>query len=142
EGARVAGLLDQVALAEGGEDEDGGPALARDLPGSSQAVHTRHLDVEDGQVGVEVADQLHGLVAAPGLAHDLVTLFLEDLLEVEADDRLVFGHDDADGNRVAPLVGQRVSASRRRACRAARPGLVPALRSRQPRLLAGVPWHR
>ena len=38
-----------------------------------------------------------GVVAAAGLADDLVVLFFEDLLEVEADDRLVLGEDDADG---------------------------------------------
>jgi hypothetical protein len=35
------------------------------------------------------------VVAAPGLADDLVTLFFEDLLEVETDDRLVLRDHDA-----------------------------------------------
>ena len=56
-----------------------------------------HLDVEDGEVGPQVADQLDGLVAAAGLAHDLVALLLEGLLEVEADDGLVLG-DHARGS--------------------------------------------
>ena len=56
---------------------------ARDLLGRREAVEARHLDVEDGQVGAEVLDQLHRLVAAAGLAHDLVALVLEGLLEVE-----------------------------------------------------------
>src|SRR4029077_18456709 len=101
--ARVAGLLDQVALAEGGEDEHGRPSLARDLPGRGQRVHARQLDVEDGQVGLEVLDELHGLVAAAGLAHDVVALLLEDLLEVEADDGLVLSDHHAHGQRLALL---------------------------------------
>src|SRR5205823_2399963 len=103
EGTRVAGLLDQVALAEGGEDEHGRPPLARDLPGSGEAVHAGHLDVEDGQVGLEVLHQLHGFVAAPGLAHDLVALLLQDLLQVEADDGLVLSDHHAHGQRLALL---------------------------------------
>jgi hypothetical protein len=43
---------------------------------------------------LERADELHGLVAAPGLADDLEPLLLEELLEVEPDDRLVLGDDD------------------------------------------------
>ena len=37
------------------------------------------------------------MIAAARLADDLVFLFLEDLLEVETDDRLVLGNDDTDG---------------------------------------------
>ena len=44
-----------------------------------------------------MADQLDGLVAATGLAHDLVPLFLQGLLEVEADDGLVLGDHDTGG---------------------------------------------
>ena len=53
--AGVAGLLDQVALAEGGEDQHGGPALAGDLAGGREPVEARHLDVEDGEVGLVLA---------------------------------------------------------------------------------------
>ena len=92
--AGVARLLDEVVLRERGEDQDGGEALARDVAGGGEAVHARHLDVEDREVGLRLADELDGLVAAAGLADDLVALFLEDLLQVEADDRLVLGDDD------------------------------------------------
>ena len=47
--------------------------------------------------GLQVADQLDGLVAAAGLADDLVALLLEGLAQVEADDGLVLG--DHDTNR-------------------------------------------
>ena len=48
--------------------------------------------------GSSSRDELDRLVAAAGLAHDLVALLLEGLLEVEADDGLVFGDHDADGH--------------------------------------------
>ena len=70
---------------------------------AGEPVEPGHLDVEDGEVGLEVAHELDGLVAAAGLAHDLVALLLEGLLQVEADDGLVFGDDDAGGHR-APSV--------------------------------------
>ena len=53
--AGVAGVLDEVALAEGGEDEDGHLVLGRDPPGRLDPVQSRHLDVEDGQVGLGAA---------------------------------------------------------------------------------------
>ena len=64
-----------------------------------EAVHARHLDVQDHEVRLVLADELDGLVAAPGLAHDLVTLLFEELLEVEADDRFVLRDHDACGIR-------------------------------------------
>jgi hypothetical protein len=93
--AGVAGLLDEVALAERREDQHGGTALARDLAGRGQAVEPGHLDVEDGEVRLELAHEPHRLVAPSGLADDLVALLLEGLLQVEADDGLVLGDDDA-----------------------------------------------
>src|SRR5690606_6036394 len=94
-GTGVTGLLDEVALAERREDEHRADALGRDLAGGGQPVEPRHLDVEDGDIGFELAHELHRLVAAAGLADDLVALLLEGLLQVEADDRLVLGDDDA-----------------------------------------------
>src|SRR5690606_10209858 len=74
-------------------------AVGADLPGGGEPVHPRHLDVEDGEVGGELADQLDGFVAPAGLPHDLVALLLEGLLQVEADDGLVFGDDDTGAHR-------------------------------------------
>ena len=99
-------------------------------------------------------DQLDGLVAPAGLAHHLVALLLEGLLEVEADDGLVLGDHDAGRHRVVPLLAGRfgfedadrtatgrrrpapgpesvrrvgaISRWRRSAGRAARPGPAPA----------------
>src|SRR3546814_68809 len=103
EGSGIPRLLDQIPLREGGEDEDGGLAVGGDLPRRFQAVDPRHLDVEDGEVGGEVADQLDGFVAPSCLAHDVVALLLEGLLQVEADDGLVFGDDDAGAHQRGPF---------------------------------------
>ena len=94
----VAGLLDEITLAERREDEHRSTALARDLAGRRQPVEAGHLDVEDGEVGLEGPDQLDRLVTPPGLPHDLVALLLEGLLQVEADDGLVLGDHDTDGH--------------------------------------------
>ena len=104
----VAGLVDEVALAEGGEDEDRHLQVeVPDGPGRGQAVGARHLDVEDDQVGLVVADQVDGLVAAAGLPHHVVPLVLQDLLEIEPDDGLVLGDDHTPGHgaRVLPARG-------------------------------------
>ena len=101
EGAGVAGLLDQVALAEGGEDDDRGPPLAGDLARPPPARPCPGILMSRmARSGSSSRDQLDGLVAAAGLAHDLVALLLEDLLEVEADDGLVLRDDDAHGQVV------------------------------------------
>ncbi|GAA1874469.1 hypothetical protein GCM10009814_00760 [Lapillicoccus jejuensis] len=42
-----------------------------------------------------LAGQLDGLLAVAGLADDVVPQLAEHLREVEADERLVLGHDDA-----------------------------------------------
>ena len=96
--AGVAGLFDQVALGVGGEHQDGGEAVAGDLASGGQPVEARHADIEDGEIGLEIPHERDGFVAATGLTHDFITLFFEGLLEVEADDGLVFSDHDADGH--------------------------------------------
>ena len=78
--AGVTRLLDQVALAEGGQDEHRHPVVGGDAPGRLDAVDPRHLDVEDGEVGSVLSHELDRLVAAAGLPHDLVPLGLRGSL--------------------------------------------------------------
>ena len=52
ERARVAGLVDEIVLRERGEDQHRGESLARDRAGRGEAVHPRHLDVEDREIGI------------------------------------------------------------------------------------------
>ena len=89
--AGVAGLLDEVTLGESGEDEHRGQPLARDVSGGGEPTEARHLDVQQRDVRAKVAHELDRLVAAAGLADDLIALLLEKLLEIETNDGLVFG---------------------------------------------------
>ena len=101
--AGVAGLLDDLALAERGEHQHAADPLGGDRPRRVEAVHARHLDVEDGQVRAEAADELDRLVAPAGLADDLVALLLEGLAQVEADDGFVLGDHHTDGHEWCPF---------------------------------------
>ena len=114
QGAGVARLLDHLALAEGGEDQHAAQLLGGDDAGRLEPVDARHLDVEDRQVGLQLADQLDRLVAAAGLADDHVALLLEGLAEVHADDGLVLG--DHDSKRQAGILS---AGGNRHSCRRA-----------------------
>ena len=96
QGTGVAGILDDLSLAEGGEDQHAAELLLIDQPGDLEAVLAGHLDVEDRQVGQQLADELDRPIAVAGLADDLVALLLERLAQVHPDDRLVLGDHDTD----------------------------------------------
>src|ERR1043165_5687861 len=72
--AGIARPLDEIALAERGEDQHRGAMFRGDLSRRGEAIEARHLDVEDGEIGFEVADELHALVPATGPPHHVVTL--------------------------------------------------------------------
>ena len=91
---RVAGPLDQVALAERGEDDDRRDALAGDLRCGVDAVAARHLDVHDHQIRLEALGQIDGLLPVAGLADDLVAFFAQHLGQVQPDERFVFGDEN------------------------------------------------
>jgi hypothetical protein len=73
----------QRELVERRREHDGGRALAEQLE-HFEPRELRHLDVEEHQVGIELLDQLHGLEAVRGLAHDG---HVRDLLQVLGEDR-------------------------------------------------------
>ena len=99
-GAGAQRLDDVLVEAEGGEDED---ALARQPPRRLDAVHARHADVHQhdvGRVGLGGRDRL---LAGARLGHDLDRAGrLEHRLEAGAHHRLVVGDDDAQAAHVAP----------------------------------------
>ena len=88
---RFTRALDECALAEGGEQHDH-RVTTLDLSRDFDAVETRHLDVQQREVRFEFTDHGERVVAARRLAHHQVTVTLEDLLEVETNDRLVVGY--------------------------------------------------
>ena len=85
----------------------GADPLLADLLGGADAVEDRHLDVHDDDVGPELLGQRDGLLAVAGLADDVVAVLAEHLGEVEADERLVLGHEDAGRRGAAGVVARR-----------------------------------
>ena len=87
-----------------------------------------------------------GVVAAAGFADDLVVLFFEDLLEVEANDRLVFGEDRRERvsspRRTLHRTSRRSSTAPRPCGRAGRFARSRARRPRAGACLAGGSAHR
>lgn len=70
-----------------------------DLLGGRDAVQDGHLHVQDDEIGAVLAGELDGRGTVTGLADDRVALFLQHLFEVEADEGLVLGDDDAGRQR-------------------------------------------
>ena len=62
---------------------------------SSTGIFTSSID----EVGPQLLGEPHGLLAVARLADDVVALLAEHLHQVEADERLVLGDDDAQGAR-------------------------------------------
>src|SRR4028119_1472676 len=98
------------AAAEGGRAEARREPGRGDLLGGRQTVEDGHLDVEDDQVGRQLPRPVDGGLAVTGLGDDHVSLLLEHLPEVEADEGLVLADEDP-GRRAAP--GRRGSGRHR-----------------------------
>ena len=79
------------------------------------------------QVRAQLGGQPDGGLAVTGLADDVVPLLLEHLLEVEADERLVLGEQDAGGGHATRLATPKAD----RPPVALRSGLPPPSRNRQ-----------
>ena len=91
-GPGAQGVDDVLVEPERGEDED---ALARQPPGGLDAVHDRHTDVHQHDVGRVLRRSLDRLLAGAGLGDDLdVPGGLEHGLEAGPHHRLVVGDHD------------------------------------------------
>ena len=93
----LGGTLDQVLLAERGQQDDGSDVVLGQLLGCGDAVELGHLDVHHDEVGTQVGRELDGGLAVSGFTDDVEPVVAEDLHDVEADERLVLGDDDATG---------------------------------------------
>ena len=93
-GAREPRPVDQLALAERREHDHRRDPVGGDLLGRTDAVELGHLDVHDHQVGSQARRQLYRGLAVARLPDDVVALLGQHLDQVEADQRLVLGHDD------------------------------------------------
>src|ERR687892_1243828 len=94
---RVEDVLVQAIV---GQDHDVHPGQGRvggDAPGRLDAVHDRHLNVDERNVGQVFFGQVQALAAVGGLGHHLdVVLDLEEGAESAAKERLVVDQPDTD----------------------------------------------
>ena len=67
-----AGLLGQVGLAIGRDEDDGHAASLQDAAGSLQPVQPRQADVHEDQVWRQGGRHRHRLLAVPGQTHHLM----------------------------------------------------------------------
>jgi hypothetical protein len=81
--------LDRV-IVEGGHENDGRHCIHRQRPQHVEAVHPRHLDVQEDEVGLVPADQVQRLAAVAGFGHDIdIVHVLETQFEAATRQRLV-----------------------------------------------------
>ena len=102
--ARLAGPLDQLALAERGQHDDRGDAARSAI--CSAALIPSSLGILTSittRSGRSSRGQRDGRLAVAGLADDVVALFGQHLDQVEPDQRLVLGDDHA--GRACGLAG-------------------------------------
>ena len=87
---------------EGGDHDDRRRLLdigAGELPGGLDAVDLGHADVEQADVGSQLAGECDGVEAVGGLTDDLdVFLGVEEHREAGPDDLLVVGEEYTDGH--------------------------------------------
>ena len=106
--------LDDVVLVEarGQEHHPRRRALGVELPQHRQAVLAAHAEVEQQEVGPQLAHRLERLVAVDAARHHLeLRLQAEELLEPVEEDRVVVGEDDADAHRSGRRMSRRAPAS-------------------------------
>ena len=107
-------LVQVLVEVEGGEDHDARVRLGagQDAARGLDAVHHRHLDVDQDDVRVQLAHRLDRLAAVAGLADHLeVVLGLEHQLEAAAKQHLIVGEEHA-GHAGAPSSGRRARTAK------------------------------
>ena len=95
------GARDELVLAVRSEHDDRDRPFVEDPPCGLDAVESRHLDVHDREIRPLGAGELDCLLAVAGLGADLEARPLEQVPEIETDDRLVFRDEDPHGSSVA-----------------------------------------
>jgi hypothetical protein len=101
-GAGPQGLVDVLVEVEGGDDHDPervGRTGVGEGPGDLDAVLARHADVDEADVGPELAGEADRLGPVGSLGdHFDVGLVLEDQAQAAADHRLVVGEQNPDAH--------------------------------------------
>ena len=100
----------ELVLAVRREHHDRDRPLGDDPSRRLDAVELRHLHVHDREVGLEPKRERDRLLAVARLADDVHPRALQQLDEVEPDDRLVFGYEDPDAGRLPGAVHQHITS--------------------------------
>ena len=101
EDAGLDGARHELVLSVRREHHDRDRSLVQDPPRGLDAVEARHLHVHDREIGLLRAGELDRLLAVARLGANLEACALEQVLEIETNDRLVFGDEDPHDSSVA-----------------------------------------
>src|SRR5690606_37898602 len=93
--AGLGGAFDEPFLAESREKHNGSDVVLAELLSRRDAVEQRHLDVHYDEVRAQLGCQRYRGFSVTRLSDDIETVVTERLDDVESDERLVFGYDDA-----------------------------------------------
>ncbi len=107
-GAGLEGPVDVFVGVEGRQDDDleGPVGLFEDGSGGGKAVHFRHADVHQDDVGSVLAGGVDGFEAVAGFGDDVdVGLVVQDHGEAATHEGLVVDDDDADGHVLLQFEG-------------------------------------
>lgn len=97
-GPHIERFVEEIFFAVDGQEDDGGVEFlfaqrARD----SEAVHLRHVDVEDGDLGLERLNPLQRRLAVAGFGDDFeLRVGLDHLPQSLAHNRMIVGNQHAD----------------------------------------------
>jgi len=92
--AGVLGLIHNIGLAEGRQQDYGRNFIRIDFSRRGNAVHFRHFNIHQNQIRAVLAGQFHGPPAIYRLAHDFVTRIFEHFPDIQTDKGFVIGNDN------------------------------------------------
>ena len=108
-GACLEGSVYVLVEVEGGDHDDRERVVdigSGELSGGLDAIHVGHADVEQADIGSELASEGHRFASVGRLAYHLdVGLSVEDHLEPGADEVLIISDDHADAHVIEPALG-------------------------------------
>ncbi len=96
-GSRANAVKDPIVGVVSGKDDDLRPGQRRhDLPRGLNAVQTRHLDVHQNHIGLQLLRQIHRFDAIGGLTDHLqIRLMIQDDGQTRANDILIVGEKNS-----------------------------------------------
>lgn len=89
------GTVDQLGIAVGGKEQNGGDALVVNDFGRIDAIHVWHLYVEDADFGLSASSQVQRLTSVLSFGCDLVAHAFQHLAQIKPDDGIVVGNQNS-----------------------------------------------